>query len=206
MKEIDPMKTNRALSWKLYINAPMPMVTIFKTIDISNLIKLKKKGYKLNMLMCYCIGLAANDIDEFKLLPVAKKMIQYNNIGINVIVLNQYGSLSTCDIPFKDDLNEFNDLYLKLVDQVYQTGDSYEITDHMIIGTSSLIKYDFDGLINMYSGIYNNPMLFWGKYFQENETMKLKISFQFHHVQMDGIEACEFLEKLQNYINNLTVD
>lgn len=27
------MDTNRAASWNLYIDAPMPMVTIFKTLD-----------------------------------------------------------------------------------------------------------------------------------------------------------------------------
>lgn len=47
MHEIDPLKTNRATSYKLYINAPMPMVTIFKTLDITRLIQLKEKGYKL---------------------------------------------------------------------------------------------------------------------------------------------------------------
>lgn len=49
MHEIEPLKTNRATSYKLYINAPMPMVTIFKTFDITKLIQLKEKGYKLNM-------------------------------------------------------------------------------------------------------------------------------------------------------------
>ena len=45
MHEIEPLKTNRATSYKLYINAPMPMVTIFKTLDITKLIQLKEKGY-----------------------------------------------------------------------------------------------------------------------------------------------------------------
>ena len=42
MQEINPKDTNRAKSFELYINAPMPMVTIFKTLDISHLMKLKK--------------------------------------------------------------------------------------------------------------------------------------------------------------------
>jgi len=37
MKEIDPINTNWAASWQLYIDAPMPMITIFKTLDIPNL-------------------------------------------------------------------------------------------------------------------------------------------------------------------------
>lgn len=204
MREVNPMDTDRATSWKLYIDAPMPMVTIFKTLDISNLMKLKSKGYKLNMLMCYCIVLAANKIKEFRLLPIGKKMMEYDKIGVNVIVANKDGSINTCDIPFSSDLNHFNQSYLELTEKVYQTCKDYEIQDHMIIGTSSLIKYDIDGVINMYSGIFNNPFIIWGKYRQGKTVTRLQISFQFHHVQMDGMAACEFLEELQRCIFSLT--
>ena len=39
MREVNPMDTDRAVSWQLYIDAPMPMVTIFKTLNITNLMK-----------------------------------------------------------------------------------------------------------------------------------------------------------------------
>lgn len=72
----------------------------------------------------------------------------------------------------------------------------------MIIGTSSLVKYDIDGVVNMSSGIFNNPFVLWGKYPDHLKTT-LQVSFQFHHVQMDGMEACKFLEKLQKRIDDL---
>ena len=56
--------------------------------------------------------------------------------------------------------------------------------------------YDIDGLVNMYCSL-NNPILIWGKQLDG----KLKVSFQFHHVQMDGLEACEFLERVQKEID-----
>ena len=171
MQEINPKDTNRAKSFELYINAPMPMVTIFKTLDISHLMKLKKDGYKLNMLMCYCIGLAASEIKEFYLLPIGQKMFQYDKIGLNVIVANNSGTINTCDIPFSSNLEEFNQSYLQLTKKVYETCQDYEIEDHMIIGTSSLIKYDIDGIINMYSGIFNNPFMLWGKYKEKNHYL-----------------------------------
>ena len=157
------------------------------------------------MLMCYCIGLAASEIKEFYLLPIVQKMFQYNKIGLNVIVANNSGTINTCDIPFTSNLEDFNQSYLQLTKKVYETCQDYEIEDHMIIGTSSLIKYDIDGIINMYSGIFNNPFMLWGKYKENNQTTELKISFQFHHVQMDGMEACEFLDLLQQKINQLTI-
>lgn len=205
MREVNPMETNRAESWELYIDAPMPMVTIFKTIDITNLIPIKSKGYKLNMLLCYCIVQAAKHVPEFRLLPVNKKMIEYDNIGVNIIVANKKGTISACDIPYFEKLEDFNHAYLELTERVYQTCENYEMDDYMIIGTSSLIQYDIDGVVNMYSGIFNNPFLIWGKHRMEQDKTMLQLSFQFHHVQMDGLEACAFLELVQKQVNRLCI-
>ena len=68
VKEIDPQKTSRAMAFKLWLNAPNPMVTFFKTLDVTNLVKIsKKKRLKFNMLFDYCIGKAAAGIKEFYL-------------------------------------------------------------------------------------------------------------------------------------------
>lgn len=205
MREVNPMETNRAESWKLYHNAPMPMVTIFKTIDITNLVAIQSKGNKLNMLLCYCIAQAAMQVPEFRLLPVGQSMIAYDTIGVNVIVANRHGSINTCDIPYLEKLEDFNRAYLDLTGKVYVSCENYEIDDAMIVGTSSLIQYDIDGVINMYSGIFNNPFLIWGKYRTEQGRNRLQLSFQFHHVQMDGMEACAFLEQIQKQADSLCV-
>lgn len=197
------MNTNRAESWQLYIDAPMPMVSIFKTLDITNLMVRKAAGYKLNMLMCYCIARAACETPEFRLLPVGKKMIAYDQIGVNVIVANQNGEINSCDIPYAEKLDDFNRFYLELTEKVRRTCENFEMNNSMIIGTSSLVKYDIDGVVNMYSGIFNNPFIIWGKYCTNHLKTTLQVSFQFHHVQMDGLEACEFLEKVQKQINDL---
>ena len=66
MKEVNPETTTRAYAFKMWMNAPMPMVTFFKTLNVSNLIKIsRKRKLKFNMLMCYCIGMAASKIKEF---------------------------------------------------------------------------------------------------------------------------------------------
>jgi len=46
-----------------------------------------------------------------------------------------------------------------------------------------------------------NPMLMWGHYRRVFSRTSLPISFQFHHVQMDGGNAARFLELLQVIIN-----
>lgn len=203
MKEVDALKTKRATSYQLYIDAPMPMVTIMKTFDISHLMVQKEKGFQLNMLICYCIAKAASQFEEFYLLPIQRSMMLYDAIGVSVIVANKNGTINSCDIPFDNNFVEFQNNYKKLTKQVYESCQDYELSDTMMIGTSALVQYEIDAVMNMYSGIFNNPFLIWGKYRTDKDKTTLQISFQFHHVQMDGMEACAFLEELQRCMNKV---
>ncbi len=206
MKEIDPNTTSRAYAFNMWINAPMPMVTFFKTLNVSHLVKVSRKNrLKFNMLMCYCIGKAATKIKEFYLLPVGNKMMQYDNIAVNTIVANREGEVSSCDIPFTDDLFLFNQSYLQLTKQVAESCSNHDLLDSMVIGTSALAQYNIDGAVGMYSGIFNNPFLIWGKYKRKWFNTQLIISFQFHHTQMDGAHAAHFLDEIQKEIDKIKV-
>ena len=91
-REIKPENTTRLMAFELWMKAPNPMMTFFKTLDITNLIKVsKRKGLKFNMLMNYCIGKAAVNIKEFYTLPVDGKLMQYDTIAVNTIIKNKNG-------------------------------------------------------------------------------------------------------------------
>ena len=155
------------------------------------------------MLMCWCIGKAATQIKEFFLLPVGDKLIQYDSIAVNTIVANSQGEVSSCDIPFTPDLKAFNADYLRLTRQVAATCENHDLIDSMVIGTSALARFDIDGAVGMYSGIFNNPFMIWGRYRKGWFKTTLTVSFQFHHTQMDGAHAARFLDLLQQAINKL---
>lgn len=204
-REINPKDTTRAAAYELWMNAPNPMVTLFKTLDVTNLIRIsKKKHLKFNMLLDYCIGKAAVGVKEFYLLPVGEKLMQYDTIAVNTIVENKDGGVSSCDILYTDDLDTFHLDYLNYTAQTAKTSQDRDLSaDSMVIGTSAIIATEIDGAVGMNSGIYNNPFIIWGKYRKKFFRYTLPISFQFHHTQMDGAHAGRFLENLQNEINRL---
>lgn len=206
--EINPKETTRAYAFEAWMQAPMPMVTFFKTLNVSNLVDLSKRsGLKFNMRMCWCIGKAATQIKEFYLLPVEGKLMKYDSIAVNTIVLNKTGEVSSCDIPFSSDLNQFNRDYLHLTEIVRERCENHDETERMVIGTSALVQYNIDGAVGMYSGIFNNPFIIWAKYRHETiegkPAITLKLSFQFHHTQMDGAHAATFLNLVQEEIDRL---
>lgn len=201
-REIDPKETKRAAAFEMWMTSPMPMVTFSKTFDVTRLRKVaKRKDWSFNMLLCWCIGEAARQMEEFYILPEQGKLYKYDRLAINVIVNNLEGGINSCDIPVSSELAQFSKDYRMLTQKASDSCKSSFLDDAMIVGTSAMIDTELDCIVNQYTDKFCNPMVMWGKYRQHWFRTILPISFQFHHVQMDGGQGGRFLELLQKEMN-----
>lgn len=142
---VEPNATTRGEAYALWMDAPNPMVTLFKTLDVTPLVRLsRRKGLKFNMLLCWCIGKAASGVKEFYTLLVGRELLRYDTIAVNTIVKNKNGEVRSCDVPFSDDLTQFNADYLRLTRQVSETCENHDLTDSMVIGTSAIVDTEID--------------------------------------------------------------
>ena len=205
VKIVNPKETTRAMAYELWMKAPNPMVTFFKTVDVTRLVRIsKRKNLKFNMLLTFCVGKAAARVKEFYMLPVGDQLVQYDALAVNTIVKNKDGEVSSCDILQTDDLEAFNRDYLNFTRQVAQTCQDKDLSaECMVIGTSAIVDTEIDGAVGMNSGIFNNPFLIWGRYKKRFFRYTLPISMQFHHTQMDGAHAGKFLANLQYEIDHI---
>jgi chloramphenicol O-acetyltransferase type A len=205
MRVVDPKTTSRAKAFDLWIKSPMPMVTMTKTYDITHLLRLsRRRGVKLNMLMCYAIVKAASKFQEFYLLPVGDTLVEYDHLAINTIVMTTTGGINTCDIPYSEDIHTFADDYLRLTAEASRaTSDVTLEGSYMVIGSSALTKCELDSVTNLYAGWCNNPFVVWSKYRKGLFRAVVPLSFQFHHTQMDGPISTAFLNELQRVMNEL---
>ena len=161
------------------------------------------KGMKFNMLLCWCIGKAASMVDEFYLLPEKGKLYKYDCLAINVIVNNGDGGINSCDVPYSDDLEKFNVDYMAMTRSASIACRSTFADDAMVVGTSAMTSTELDCIVNQYTDQFCNPMVMWGCYRKGWFRVTLPVSFQFHHVQMDGGQAARFLEELQKVIKTI---
>ena len=204
--EVQPQETKRAFAFEMWMKSPMPMVTLTKTFDVSRIYKIsRRKNLKFNMLLCWCIGKAASEMEEFYTLPEQGKLYRYDRMAINVIVNNINGGISSCDIPFSEDLQQFNHDYMELTSKAATECTSSFLEDHIIVGTSAMVQTELDSFVNQYTEKFLNPLVMWGKYRKSWFKTTLPVSFQFHHVQMDGGDAARFLERLQKTMDNLNL-
>ena len=80
--EIDPKTTERAQSFEIWKNAPMPKVTLVKTFNVGRLVKVSQRsGLKFTVLMCWCIARAARGIKEFYMLPKGEHYLKYDQLA-----------------------------------------------------------------------------------------------------------------------------
>jgi chloramphenicol O-acetyltransferase type A len=202
--EIIPQDGIRAEAFRLWMSSPMPMVTFVKTLDVGHIVRTSKRtGIKFNALMCWCIGTAAKGIEEFFILPEHGKLFQYDKLAINVIVKNSKGGINSCDIPYSDNLQQFANDYQELTAASANECKSSFHEECMVIGTSAMKQTELDCIVNQYTDQFSNPMVMWGKYRKGLFRTTLPVSFQFHHVQMDGGHAAIFLDELQKAIKTL---
>ena len=203
-QEIDPKDTSRAQAFELWMKSPMPMVTLTKTFDVTRLRMVsRRRDIKFNLLLCWCIGKSASRMEEFYLLPEQGKLMKYDRLAITVIVNNREGGINSCDIVYTNDLEQFGQDYMSLTQSVSMSCQSSFVDDAMVIGTSAMTATELDCIVNQYTDQFCNPMVMWGRYHKGWLKATLPISFQFHHVQMDGGHAARFLEELQKTINSI---
>lgn len=203
--EINPMETSRRDAFALWMSSPMPMVTLVKTIDVTKAVKYcKKHGKSFNMLMCWCIGKAASGIKEFYYLPAEEKMYRFDELAIGPVVTNREGGINYCDIPYHEALEQFDKKYREITENAASRCENLCLDDKMmVIGTSAMIQTELNCIVNQYAKGFNNPMVMWGKYRKGLLKTTLPVSFQFHHVQMDGGQAATFLKRLQETIDGI---
>ena len=59
-----------------------------------------------------------------------EKLMQYDKIAVNTIVKNKEGEVSSCDIAFTDDIEQFNTDYLQYTKEVHDTCSDYDLSEN----------------------------------------------------------------------------
>ena len=124
------------------------------------------------------------------------RMYRFDRLAVGPVVINSKGGINYCDIPYSDELHQFNNDYRSI------TGKAALRCENLCLD-SEMIQTELDCIVNQYAKGFSNPMVLWGRYHKGFFKTTLPVSFQFHHVQMDGGHGALFLENVQNIIKQL---
>ena len=186
-----------------FTNDTNPSVCVGGVFDITNLIKIKKKGHSLNALLCYCILKAGEKIDEFHYSIKEDGLYYYEHVKVNAVFKGRDDSLCYGSIKYVDTFSEFEKEYLRVKKYCYDNCSHYDDDFGSLLSTSAVVNYSFDSFGLSVSDTFWDNFLMWGKYVKKFMHTELKITLRFHHALIDGEHAGMFFNELQNQIKKL---
>lgn len=208
LEKINPEESSRALAYQYLNNQVLPTVTLIKRIDVTKIKKISKKtGHKFNCIINYLILKSAMNIPEFflKIDGTDNGLFKSDKICLSFMSKKKNGFLAYCGVEYAEDFLTFEKQYNLAVKYCYENNCDKFIEDSARIGTSTVPWTNLVGIINGYGPNFTNPFITLPKIEKKFFRYYINISFQSHHLQMDGEQACKYLENLEKNVKSFKI-
>lgn len=207
LEKINPVESSRAFAYKYLGEQGVPTVTLIKRFDVTNVKRAVKKGHKFNCVINYLILKSAMGIPEFflKIDGKTQELFKSDKLSIRFMSKKGNGVLAYCGVEYAEDFLTFEQKYLEAVKYCRENNCDKFIEDTAIIGSSTVPWTSLVGAVNGYWPDFTNPFLILPKTEKKFFRYYMNISFQSHHLQMDGEQACRYLETLQENIKKFKI-
>lgn len=203
--KVDLENFEGARMYNRFIQEPFPSVCVSGCFDITRLYKIKKKGHKLNAMLCYCILQAGQNIKEFHYSIKEDGLYYYKNVKTNFVTYGIDGQLYYADCKYFDNFKEFEQEYDRVNDICQNQCVHYVEDTGAMLSTSAVIDYPFTTFSLGISPTFWDNFLMWGKFEKKFNKVKLNISLRFHHATIDGKHAALFFNELQKQFNEFNL-
>ncbi len=207
MKNIDIYNWKRKKYYDFYNGYSHPHFSINVNIDITMLISfINRNNYKFFPTFLYVLMESLNKIDEFKYRIRNDEVVLHDIIHPSFTVLNNKEQYVFCYTEFISDFNEF---YSRVRINIEKAVNGNNLEDEPnkddLVFISSLPWISYTAVEHPIDT--NNPDSFpritFGKYFKENNRIKLPFSVSVHHGLCDGLHIAKFLTIIEEEIKKI---
>lgn len=208
MKIIDLEKLNNKavkVQYEMFINEVNPFCSVTTTIDVSNLMKYKKKHH-LNAMMMFCIQNAGEKTKMCHYQVNNQTSIKwFEHVCTNFVITGKDGVLYYPYINFQQNFLNFEKEYEESSSYCYENNTSKYIDSFSVLGTTSLKDLNIQSMSVGYFKKFLNPYIVWGKINKKFFKSFVNITFNFHHAIFAGQDISDFFANLQKEINNFKI-
>ncbi|MFK8010412.1 MAG: CatA-like O-acetyltransferase [Marinicellaceae bacterium] len=184
-----------------------PFFNICTTLDVTQLVeKVNKEGYSFSTSLLFASIHTANQMDEFKYRLKDDGVIVCDSIYAGSTILNDDETFSFCYFNYFSEFKHFHQNahnQIKLSKQGRLDFDArnndIDIIHYSIIPWISFTSFSHP---RNYATNDSIPKIVFGKYYPENNRIKIPISIEVHHALMDGYHMGKYLETLQTILNH----
>ena len=205
-KEIDIENWDRKDHFHFFKDFDIPFFNITANVDITSLYhQSKKEGFSLYLAYLFHSLKAANTIEAFKYRIIEDgKVICYDLVHPGTTALNDKNIFKYTYLTYQEELLSFIDQAEKdLKTQINRPG-LFPNSGLDIIYYSSIPWVSFTSFQHARKFVKNDciPRIMFGKFFHENESIKMPVSVEVSHALMDGYHVGQFFGLFQEFLNN----
>lgn len=202
--EINLQHYTRKGMFEVFSNKQIPIFSTTFTLDISHFKqRVEAQHLRFFISISYLLSGVVNSIPAFKHRIIAGKLFEFDIIHPGYTVLLPDGqTFSFCASDFSEDFNTYYQGALADMAKVLTKIDTSNHDKNHLFFISSIPWFSFTSFTHPYDPENGSiPIITLGKYYKENEVLKLPISIQVHHGVMDGAHIGQFYTQLQTVLN-----
>ena len=206
MRYIDMQTWSRRNHFRLFNTFNHPHFNMCVNVDATAFYPfVKSNGHSLTVSMVYIIARASNAIPEFRQRIRGDQVVEHEIVNPGFSILIDKDLFSFCPVEYIENFSEFARRAAKNIADVKSRPDLENNPDKDDVLYMSPIPWvSFTSFTHpmQFHPTDSIPRFAWGKYFKENDRLKMPLSVQGHHAVMDGIHMGRFYEQVQDYLHH----
>lgn len=205
MKFIDIENWKRREHFDFFKQLDYPHFNICCNLDITEFKKYisdNKLPFFISAL--YAASKAANEIPEFRLRIREDKVIEHEKINPSFTLITEEEVFSFCKTKFMEKFVDFRQNTQKDIEMAKgNVNMKDEPGQDNLLFITSIPWISFTSIAHpiQMKAVDSIPRISWGKFFEENDKIKLPLSVQVHHALVDGIHVGQYINRLQNILD-----
>ncbi len=181
-----------------------PHFNICANVDITNVLTfLKKEELQFTPFMVYLVSKVANEIPQFRWRIRGEEVVEHDAVHPSFTVhTDEADVFSFCEVEYETDFHSF---YKKAIGKMAAMKANPSLEDHnhedAYLFLSSIPWVSFTGFQHAMHAppVDSVPRIVWGKYFKENDRIKMPLSVQAHHAVVDGRHVGRYFEMFEEF-------
>ncbi|MCH3966074.1 MAG: CatA-like O-acetyltransferase [Bacilli bacterium] len=204
---VDLNKYYRKDAYLRFAKGPKCSISMTYKLDITKVVsRCREKGEKIHIALLYLIATAINSRDDYKMFyDFQKDEIRcYDVFNITHYIFSK--ETETCHTVNSFYLPDYPSFYKEVEEDIRKAKlpdfvpDPVEHPDFFNASAMPWVSYDSFSLELPDGYLYLNPMVNWGKFYQQDGKVLLPITFRMNHAIGDGYLLSKFFLILEDLI------
>jgi chloramphenicol O-acetyltransferase type A len=166
--------------------------------------EVKEQGTSISIAIVYVLTRAANEITEFRYRIRGEEVVEHDIIHPSTTILTKDELFTFCPMFYKPDFGKFAKNAKTQFNYVHENPslENPENDDRLYMTAIPWVSFtSFMHPLDL-APVDSVPRFAWGKFFHEDDKLKMPLSVQAHHALMDGIHMGKYYEKVQDYLTH----